>query len=119
MCVYARGGAIGNGPNDRSGKEKLGEERHAVEYFSECIRGRQEGSARRAIGNSIEWYDFAVYGYFATIIVTQFFPSENRVASLLATFAVFAVAFLCVLSGLSYSDLSGTGWAGEVCSRRR
>jgi len=74
MCVYARGGAIGNGPNDRSGKEKLGEERHAVEYFSECIRGRQEGSARRAIGNFIEWYDFAVCGYFATIIVTQFFP---------------------------------------------
>ncbi len=46
-----------------------------------------------AIGNFIEWYDFAVYGYFATIIATQFFPSENRVASLLATFAVFAVAF--------------------------
>lgn len=45
-----------------------------------------------AIGNFIEWYDFAVYGYFATIIATQFFPSENRVASLLATFAVFASA---------------------------
>lgn len=46
-----------------------------------------------AIGNFIEWYDFAVYGYFATVIATQFFPSDNRVASLLATFAVFAVAF--------------------------
>ena len=46
-----------------------------------------------AIGNFIEWYDFAVYGYFATVIATLFFPSEDRVASLLATFAVFAVSF--------------------------
>jgi MFS transporter, MHS family, proline/betaine transporter len=46
-----------------------------------------------AIGNFIEWYDFAIYGYFAAVIAGQFFPSENRVASLLATFAVFAVAF--------------------------
>lgn len=46
-----------------------------------------------AIGNFIEWYDFAVYGFFATIIAGQFFPSEDRVASLLATFAVFAVSF--------------------------
>jgi MFS transporter, MHS family, proline/betaine transporter len=46
-----------------------------------------------AIGNFVEWYDYSVYGFFATIIASQFFPSEDRVASLLATFAVFAVAF--------------------------
>jgi MHS family proline/betaine transporter-like MFS transporter len=46
-----------------------------------------------AIGNFIEWYDFAVYGFFATIIAGQFFPSDDPVASLLATFAVFAVSF--------------------------
>jgi MHS family proline/betaine transporter-like MFS transporter len=46
-----------------------------------------------AIGNFIEWYDFSVYGYFAVVIGAQFFPSEDRVASLLASFAVFAVAF--------------------------
>lgn len=56
------------------------------------------GEARKAvaagaIGNFVEWYDFAIYGFFATIIAGQFFPSENEVASLLATFAVFAVAF--------------------------
>lgn len=64
-----------------------------------------------AIGNFIEWYDFAVYGYFATIIATQFFPSENRVASLLATFAVFAVAFFMRPLGAfvfgSYGDRIG------------
>jgi MHS family proline/betaine transporter-like MFS transporter len=46
-----------------------------------------------AIGNFDEWYDYSVYGFFATVIASQFFPSEDRVASLLATFAVFAVAF--------------------------
>src|SRR5215218_6999675 len=46
-----------------------------------------------AIGNFVEWYDYSVYGFFATVIATLFFPSEDRVASLLATFAVFAVSF--------------------------
>jgi MHS family proline/betaine transporter-like MFS transporter len=66
--------------------------------MEEAARANTAEGARKAvtsgaIGNVIEWYDFAVYGYFATVIATQFFPSENRVASLLATFAVFAVAF--------------------------
>jgi MHS family proline/betaine transporter-like MFS transporter len=46
-----------------------------------------------AIGNFIEWYDFAVYGFFATVLAGLFFPSEDPAASLLATFAVFAVSF--------------------------
>ncbi len=46
-----------------------------------------------AIGNFVEWYDYSVYGFFATVIASQFFPGEDPVASLLATFAVFAVAF--------------------------
>src|SRR5919205_154505 len=46
-----------------------------------------------SIGNFIEWYDFSVYGFFATVIAAQFFPSDDPVASLLATFAVFAVSF--------------------------
>jgi MHS family proline/betaine transporter-like MFS transporter len=58
-----------------------------------------EGAAARkavmagAIGNFVEWYDYSVYGFFATVIASQFFPSEDPVAPLLATFAVFAVAF--------------------------
>lgn len=47
-----------------------------------------------AIGNFTEWYDFAVYGFLATILATNFFPSEDPTASLLATFAVFGVAFV-------------------------
>ena len=46
------------------------------------------------IGNVLEWYDFAVYGFFAPILASQFFPSGDRVVSLLAAFAAFAVGFL-------------------------
>ena len=46
-----------------------------------------------AIGNAVEWYDFALYGAFATVLASTFFPSTDRGANLLAAFAVFATAF--------------------------
>src|SRR5262245_770190 len=46
------------------------------------------------IGNVLEWYDFAIYGYFATQIGRQFFPHEDPVAQLLSTFGVFALGYL-------------------------
>lgn len=50
--------------------------------------------AAGAIGNVLEWYDFAVYGYFATAIGRAFFPREDSVAQVLAAFGIFAVGFL-------------------------
>lgn len=47
-----------------------------------------------AIGNVLEWYDFAVYGYFAAAIGRAFFPEEDSVAQILAAFGIFAVGFL-------------------------
>jgi MHS family proline/betaine transporter-like MFS transporter len=46
------------------------------------------------IGNVLEWYDFAIYGYFAASIGRHFFPREDPVAQLLAAFAVFALGYL-------------------------
>ncbi|MFN3232943.1 MAG: MFS transporter [Alphaproteobacteria bacterium] len=46
-----------------------------------------------AIGNVLEWYDFAVYGFFAPIIAAQFFPSDDPVFSLIASFGAFAAGF--------------------------
>jgi MHS family proline/betaine transporter-like MFS transporter len=46
------------------------------------------------IGNVLEWYDFAVYGFFAPILAAQFFPGDDPVVRLLAAFATFAVGFL-------------------------
>jgi MFS transporter, MHS family, proline/betaine transporter len=57
---------------------------------SDVIRKAVRGAA---IGNTVEWYDFAVYGFLATYIAEKFFPSGDETAALLSTFAVFAAAF--------------------------
>src|SRR5262245_45120072 len=46
------------------------------------------------IGNVMEWFDFAVYGYFASVIGGQFFSQSSAGAQLLLTFAVFGIGFL-------------------------
>ncbi len=46
------------------------------------------------IGNILEWYDFAVFGYFAPIIGRHFFPGEDQLASLIKVFGVFAAGYL-------------------------
>lgn len=45
-------------------------------------------------GNVLEWYDFAIYGFFAPVIAVQFFPSEDPTVSLVASFGAFAAGFL-------------------------
>lgn len=54
----------------------------------------RKGIIAACIGNFIEWYEFMLYGYFATVIAAQFFPTEDPAASLLLTFAVFGISFV-------------------------
>jgi MHS family proline/betaine transporter-like MFS transporter len=64
-------------------------------------------------GNVLEWYDFAVYGYFAPVIGGQFFPAEDPAASLVAAFGVFAAGFLMrPVGGLVF------GYIGDRVGRR-
>ncbi|MAM84194.1 MAG: MFS transporter [Acidobacteria bacterium] len=64
-----------------------------------------------SIGNALEWFDFAVYGFFAATIGRLFFPAESETASLLLSFATFGVAFVMrplgaiILGG--YADRKG------------
>lgn len=46
------------------------------------------------MGNFVEWFDYATYGYLATIIALTFFPQTDAATGLLATFAVFALSFV-------------------------
>lgn len=46
------------------------------------------------MGNILEWYDFAIYGFFAPILGRLFFPSEDPAISLIASFGAFAAGFL-------------------------
>ena len=59
-----------------------------------------------SIGNAVEWYDFAIYGFLATFISVKFFPPGNETAALLNTFAIFAAAFFMrPLGGLFFGPL--------------
>ncbi|SLM64086.1 MULTISPECIES: MFS transporter [Dickeya] len=63
------------------------------------------------IGNALEWFDIAVYGFFANYIAQAFFPVQDPAVSLLLTFGSFGVSFLirplgAVVLG-AYADKAG------------
>jgi MFS transporter, MHS family, proline/betaine transporter len=47
-----------------------------------------------SVGNALEWFDIAVYGYFAVYISKAFFPSNDATTSLLLTFGTFGLSYL-------------------------
>jgi MHS family proline/betaine transporter-like MFS transporter len=46
-----------------------------------------------SIGNALEWFDFAVYGFFALTISKLFFPASDEALSLLLTYGTLGVTF--------------------------
>ena len=66
------------------------------------------------IGNVLEWYDFAIYGFFAPILGKLFFPSEDPATSLIASFGAFAAGFLMrPIGGALFGDI------GDRIGRKR
>ena len=55
---------------------------------------RRKTALAVGIGNFMEWFDFAVYGFFASTIGKLFFPESTPILALLSAFAVFAVGFI-------------------------
>ena len=45
-------------------------------------------------GSALEWYDFAVYGFFASIIGRIFFPADDAFIQLIASFGAFAAGLI-------------------------
>ncbi|MGB3483889.1 MAG: MFS transporter [Mycobacterium sp.] len=67
-----------------------------------------------SIGQFIEFYDFTLYGLSAVTLAHLFFPNENALTGLLATFATFGVAFLArPFGGLFFGAL------GDRIGRRK
>lgn len=77
-------------------------------------REQRRVAAACIIGNFMEYFDFAVYGFFALAIGANFFPSESASTQLLSSLAVFGVAFLIrPLGGVVF------GLIGDRAGRRR
>jgi MHS family proline/betaine transporter-like MFS transporter len=49
--------------------------------------------AGAAMGNAVEWFDYAIYSYMVTSISLNFFPDASPTARMLAAFAVIAIPF--------------------------
>lgn len=65
-------------------------------------------------GTALQWYDFALFGYFAPIIAATYFPNDNQFASLLSAFGVFAVGYLLAPIGSLFF-----GYIGDRFGRKR
>ncbi len=59
-----------------------------------------------AVGNTIEWYGFAVYAYMAPILGKPFFPASNPYSSLIASYGAFAAGYLArPLGGILFGHI--------------
>jgi MFS transporter, MHS family, proline/betaine transporter len=67
--------------------------------------------AAASVGNALEWFDFVVYGFFATTMAKLFFPTGDDTISLLLALASFGVTFFMRPFGAivlgSYADRHG------------
>lgn len=69
-------------------------------------------TARKAVraamvGNFVEWFDYGIFGYMAPIIATLFFPSEDRTAALMMTYAVLAMTlFVRPIGGIYFGRMA-------------
>ena len=66
------------------------------------------------IGNVVEWYDFALYGYLSGVLAPVFFPPDNPTAGLIATYGIFAAGFMMRPLGSAVF-----GWFGDRFGRAR
>lgn len=76
----------------RNGGSPISAERAQKEAESSGML--KKAAAASFIGNFVEWFDYASYGYLATIIAVVFFPKSDPTTGLLAAFAVFALSFI-------------------------
>ena len=57
-------------------------------------RSQIRGLIAASTGTIVEYYDFTIYAYLAVVVAPLFFPGDDPTASLLASLAVFASAYL-------------------------
>lgn len=89
------------------------QENHTPEHSPVPPSVRRRVIGATFIGNFVEWFDYAVYGYLATTIAIVFFPEGDPTVQLLSAWGVFAVSFLIrPIGGFFW------GWIGDRHGRK-
>ncbi len=66
------------------------------------------------IGTALEFYDFALFGLLAPVFSKLFFPKEDPIAALIASYCIFAAGFLIrPLGGIVF------GYVGDTFGRKK
>ncbi|HEV3423931.1 MAG TPA: MFS transporter [Paraburkholderia sp.] len=79
------------------------------------VAGRRAGQAKAiaaiTLGNGLEFFDFTIYSFFATIIGKLYFPVEGQLAQLMLAVGTFGVGFIMrPVGGIvlgAYADRAG------------
>ncbi|GBQ31030.1 MHS family MFS transporter [Gluconacetobacter azotocaptans] len=88
--TMSRGAGIGAPPLSDAGAEA-----QRMAQAPDARQQRRRASIGSLIGTTIEWYEYYIYGATAALVFPHlFFPSHNRLVSLMLSFASFGVAFL-------------------------
>lgn len=67
-----------------------------------------------SIGNTLEWFDYTLYGIFATTLSKVFFPSDDSFVSSIMIYVVFALGFVSrPIGGLIL------GYVADIIGRKR
>ncbi len=86
----------------------------SADETTEAISARRRAIRFGAVGTVIEWYDYLVYASLAPVFAQVFFPTDNRISGLLATYGVFASGYLIRPLGAIFF-----GHIGDRAGRRK
>lgn len=78
------------------------------------MRTQKKNFAAAFIGTALEFYDFALFGLLAPVFSKLFFPKEDPIAALIASYCIFAAGFLIrPLGGIVF------GYVGDTFGRKK
>jgi len=88
-----------------------------VQDVNDVVKPRKNNAMKlfaSLAGNVLEWYDFAVFGYFGDIIGDVFFPPQAGHLAIMESYAVFGGAFVArPLGGILM------GYIGDTYGRKK